>query len=478
MPALVHSLFALARSPQRLALLLAALLTAGATLAQSTQATAPQAAQPATCPPTFAPHIPALAAEQQAALEQLAPLAAACETSAAYHAQRGALLLALQRPTEAAIALEKALLFDPEHPGTQLDYAQALAQTGQRAAARALLRGVLARPDLPAGLRERLAPGLREPAQATDAAVDAAGLLSGAWRWSGQLQAGLGHESNVNNATSSDSLTLILPGGAVTLPLADTERPLASHTRKSAAQAQGVYPLGAGELRLGGALSERKALAHEPASTFWLDASAHYAHPAPGAAAVALGLAAQQLWLASLHAYSSHAVQLRYEPQTPLWGCQWAPQLAQAELRYPASPQLDGVYTHFRLELACASGQGARTLAAYANGQDRARDSARPGADRARQELLLRHERALAGGQLSLWARWHATQDSSPYSPLFGDLKASTHTRWLGLGYWWPAASTGWSYGLELETTSQNSNNSLNNMDNFSAYTGLRWAWQ
>ena len=53
-----------------------------------------------------------------------------CDEQAICQAQRGAQLLAQGRVEEAAVALEKALLLDPNLPGAQLDYAQALAQCG------------------------------------------------------------------------------------------------------------------------------------------------------------------------------------------------------------------------------------------------------------------------------------------------------------------------------------------------------------
>ena len=60
-----------------------------------------------------------------------------CDEQATCQAQRGAQLLAQGRVEEAAIALEKALLLDPNLPGAQLDYAQALAQIGLKGSARA-----------------------------------------------------------------------------------------------------------------------------------------------------------------------------------------------------------------------------------------------------------------------------------------------------------------------------------------------------
>lgn len=58
-----------------------------------------------------------------------------CLEDAAFHAWRGATLLALGRSAEAIEPLERALLHDPDLPGAQLDLAQALAAEGDAASA-------------------------------------------------------------------------------------------------------------------------------------------------------------------------------------------------------------------------------------------------------------------------------------------------------------------------------------------------------
>ena len=71
-----------------------------------------------------------------------------CQRSAPYLAQLGQKLNALGRYSEALDHLERALLFDPNLPQAQLDYAIALAGTGDTLSARLLLDGILAQSDL------------------------------------------------------------------------------------------------------------------------------------------------------------------------------------------------------------------------------------------------------------------------------------------------------------------------------------------
>ena len=62
---------------------------------------------------------PAASAWQPASLEQLAQWAEACDENAFFHAHRGAVLLAQGQTEAAAVALEKALLLNPDLPGAK-----------------------------------------------------------------------------------------------------------------------------------------------------------------------------------------------------------------------------------------------------------------------------------------------------------------------------------------------------------------------
>jgi hypothetical protein len=95
---------------------------------------------------------------------------------------------------------------------------------------------------------------------------------------------------------------------------------------------------------------------------------------------------------------------------------------------------------------------------------------------------MLRHEQIvnmpwlpLLSGQLSASVRYAHTQDKLAYSELLGDLKSSTHRTDLGIGFWAPIVKQ-WYAGINLEATSQRSNNTLFNLKNSGVYVGLRWA--
>jgi hypothetical protein len=99
--------------------------------------------------------------------------------------------------------------------------------------------------------------------------------------------------------------------------------------------------------------------------------------------------------------------------------------------------------------------------------------------------VLLRHEQLVQmpvmplignlSGQLSAWLRHSSSKDKLAFSELLGELKSNTQRSDFGLGYWVPVSKK-WSAGLNIETTSQRSNNTLFNLKNSAVYAGIRWA--
>ena len=423
-------------------------------------------------------------------LLKLSPLAEACDMRADFHAYRGALLLTAGWPQDAATALEKALLLNPELPGAQLDFAQALAQQGQRAEARELVRQVTERgdiqPDLKLWLRDGLAPAAL--AAATTGAARATVPSSGAdhgWTWAGLVQSSLGHETNLASATHTTSLTLYLASGPVEVPLADSERPQAGAAFKVLAAAQGVRPLGDGELRLNVALQGRRAQGQVVADNQLAEGAAAYALPM-GPGIVQGGVGAHSFSQRGVYSYKDQAYSLKYEPFWRLADCKASAALGRTEQRYISSPSLDGNYQHLRLEAGCrpessaAAGPTAETIWGLATGQDTPLSANRPGGIKHRMEAYARHERSLAmplnsvQGTLTAWYRYSRSRDEQVFSGLLGTDPTQTRRHDAGVGYWVPVRS-GWSVGLDVESTSQKSTNTLLNIRNLAVYGGLRW---
>ena len=430
-----------------------------------------------------------------------------CDEQAACQAQKGSQLLAQGRVEEAAVALEKALLLDPNLPGAQLDYAQALALIGLKGSARAMLADVLKRPDIQPNLKLKLAAAQNAPNLATQAPQPS---LGPDWQWSKLGQASIGHETNLNSATFTDSLTLMLSNGPVTIGLADSAKPILGPATKTLLALQGNTRLGAGLLALGelsvsASLSNKNALQADsltglkPERSQTAEAVAKYSLPMIAGAASGqwqFSAGGTHFWLGGLSAYSDEALSLKFnwdrtfEPVPKgLMGlegqsCKLAPFIGQTRQSFPLSGTLNGVYAFARMELLCKA-QNQESQVVLGSGSDKALEASRPGGDKKRMDLLLRHERLVAlpwgpykqvqTGQLSAWLRYAKSADAQIYSELLGDLKTTTHRADWGVGFWVPLDKS-WSAGLNLEATSQRSNNTLFNLKNSGVYAGIRWS--
>ena len=445
-----------------------------------------------------------------ASLEVLASWVEACDDNATYHAHRGSQLLALGQTEAAAIALEKALLLNPELAGAQLDFAQALAQIGLKGSARAILSGVLQRPDIQPQLKAQLS-GATAPSSSNAVNVSSASNSSSSlspWNFSTLAQTAYGRESNLNGATYTDALTLYLSNGPVTLSLSDNAKPQPGMALKTTLAAQAVYKAaGSQELSINAALGSRVGASSADknlgANSQTAEGSFRYSLPmlAGDASGVwQLGASTSDFKLSTASAnqntyqtaYQDRGLQLKYSWDSLGARCKWSPALGSVEQQFPQSMSLNGTYRFARMELLCSdSRQGQLTPGlgqqethfAFGGGQDTAQTSSRPGGNRSRLDLLVRHEQLLTlgvfsanlSGQLTAWLRAASSRDSLPYSELLGDLKSRTIRQDMGLAFWWPIAQN-WSTGLNLEATSQRSNNALFNLKNSTVYFGLRWA--
>ena len=427
-----------------------------------------------------------------------------CDDQATCQAQKGSQLLAQGRVEEAAIALEKALLLDPNLPGAQLDYAQALALIGLKGSARAMLADVLQRPDIQPNLKSKLAGAQNPPSEATQPSPPSE------WQWSKLGQTALGHETNLNSATFTDSLTLMLSNGPVTIGLADSAKPISGPATKTLLAIQGntragVGLLALGELSVSASLSNKNALQTDsltglkPERSQTIEAVVKYSLPMVAGAASGqwqFSAGGTHFRLGGLSAYSDEALNLKFnwdrtfEPipkgLVGLEGqsCKLAPSIGQTRQEFPLSGTLNGVYAFARMEMLCKA-QNQESQLVLGSGSDKALEASRPGGDKKRMDLLMRHERQIAlpwspfkqvqQGQISTWLRYAKSADAQIYSELLGELKTTTHRADWGVGFWAPLDKW-WSVGLNLEATSQRSNNTLFNLKNSGVYAGIRWS--
>jgi hypothetical protein len=192
-----------------------------------------------------------------------------------------------------------------------------------------------------------------------------------------------------------------------------------------------------------------------------------------------LSASGTQFWIGSQTAYLDQGLQLKFAWDSLGRVCKWAPAVGAITQAFPQSASLNGTYLYARMDWVCAASKQQETHLAIGGGQDKAQNLGRPGGNRQRSEVMVRHEHLLAlpalpTAQFSAWLRFAQSKDQQAYSELLGDLKSNTKRADAGLGLWVPVAKN-WSLGLNLEATSQKSNNTLFNLKNSGVYAGLRW---
>ena len=464
----------LARAIRCLPLLVAFSLLVPAAFAQGVQL--PNTAAPSLPSKPLPPLCPSANQWSKLSVEQLAAWAEACDQNAFFHAYLGAQWLAVGQTDAAAVVLEKALLINPDLPGAQLDFAQALAQIGLKGSARAILNEVLQRPDIQPDLKNQLAKAQLEQAQPS-------------WQWQALAQSAYGHESNLNSATYTDTLTLYLSNGPVTLGLTDNAKPVAGGAFKSSVALQGTLR-GAGlqELSVNAAINNKSGAASAGGNNRTAEGALKYTLPVAAGNASGvwqLAVGGTQFWLASQTAHADQGVQLKFNWDTLGAACKAAPSIGASYQKFPQAATLNGTYTYARMDWVCRTSKNQETHLALGGGQDKAQDASRPGGNRARADLMLRHEQYVQmpqmpiignlSGQLTVGLRHASSKDKLAYSELLGELKSNTQRSDFGLGYWVPVSKQ-WSAGLNIETTSQRSNNTLFNLKNSAVYAGIRWA--
>lgn len=157
-----------------------------------------------------------------------------CQDSSAWLAWVGWGLNQSGRYAEAVEYLERSLMLEPDALPVQMDYAIALAGSGDGLASIQLMQNLLQEPLLPAPLRATLAG---------EVARWSAPLPAPGWRHRGYVAARLGYDSHLLNTPDLSSLTLTMPGQSVQLPL-DTRhaRQPGGYTRTDLGWAAGQGP--------------------------------------------------------------------------------------------------------------------------------------------------------------------------------------------------------------------------------------------
>lgn len=381
------------------------------------------------------------------ALEHLLPLLDACLRSAPYFRQLGAAYLAAGQPDAAADAFERALLLEPDHPGTQLDYADALLRMGSHASATPLLQQLLARPDLPTHLR----PVLQAKLEA---------LTQPPQRWLHRWVVGAAAvvDDNLNNAPLSSTLTLTLPQGVVHLPVSPDFRPRAGAALLGQWQWTAVRPDGPAlwavqaDFRYRHHAQAAHRYGQAELAAGWLQAP-----DAPRQWLLRGSVTALQWGGQALYQAARTAVQQQWRLDN---ACR-AGLGGEAEWRhYPGSTTADGTYRGIAVQWQCTHQNYGWQVQVRAGG-DYPHNPTRAGGRYHQQELRTAWNQTSGAWRWSLEYQLAAQQDAAGYSPLLANGQQRhqrRHAVALELSTPLAGPASGWRGYVALDISRQYSN--------------------
>lgn len=407
-----------------------------------------------------------------------------CYIHPVYLARLGHLYNLQQRYTEAVDPLERALLFEPDNPDTQLDYALALAGHGDTASALNLVLALQQHPQLPPTLRQ----GLQKTSQlwASGAgAVPAQGT---------RISAGvrLGHDSNLLGAPNLGSITLTLPTESITLPVDANSRPRPGWFTRTDLRLHHVRVQADGSRwELQAAALQRNSPRLNTANSTQAELQLEHIRPATAARA---GVLAPATWghyaSATLATLQSHAG-TRYTSQGMNAGVELPPAstitghcalrlgLEWQNRQLHSNAVLSGHYAGISSQWGCTLPSGGLywQLTARA-GQDRPHDTTRPGG--AQDQYSLRAHASVASSAATTWlldAEASHSRDATGYSPLLLNYRRRTTSRLTLRAEVQHALTPHVAALVGLEAVAQSASLPLFALHSRGGYAGLRVQW-
>lgn len=397
-----------------------------------------------------------------------------CQRNPAYLAQIGHQLNQQRRYAEALDHLERALLFDPDHLGIQLDYAIALAGSGDLLSSQLLIDAIAAQIDLPPLVRQAVLQAqqkIRQSDVASDSVAQGSDLavrLGANWRY--------GHDSNLLGNPSLTQIELSFPGETITLPLTETNQPRAgSYTRSEARLAMAWRTESGNRWELNTNLSQRQSAVVPESNTQQSDITLEY-NPVPTNGWAAYASASKiQLATASGAQYASHGLALGLQtPNSPdtTDACSARIGLEWQSRQLVSNAILSGTYIGSALTWACTPA-GQQWQLAVKTGWDRPHDAARPGG-----EQIVSSIRAMTYTGQWLWdAELSHIQDTMGYSALLNNNALRSTTRLSTRAEYQHLLGRSWLGALGFEWSAQNSNLPLFTVRNWGPYASVRWVW-
>ena len=407
-----------------------------------------------------------------------------CQRNAPCLARLGQQLNALGRYSEALDHLERALMFDPNLPQAQLDYAIALAGTGDILSAKMLLDGILAQNDLPVDLRLSLQQARQRLANPSVKAVAATADPDQSTGVSVSTSLRQGRDSNLLGTTNIGNLELTFPGEVVVVQLADSNAPRAgSYTRAEAKLELSRQTPGGSRWELAASLMARTSPAVPEANTQQSELVLEYSHPLgqlSGLWGGYLGTTlvnitteggthyASQGMVMGLQAYRRNACSARA-------GLEWQ------NRDLSSNPILSSSYSGLAAQWACSAAGGGQWQISAKAGRDRPQDPERPGGEQSvasvRGIVLWPLSGLQMAGNVLVETELTTSQDTTGYSPLLDRAAVRSSRRTTARLEYQRAMGARLLGTIGAEWSTQDSTLALFRVQSWGPYAALRLLW-
>lgn len=420
-----------------------------------------------------------------AALDALLAQLPQCQHSPEWLVAVGHQLNLAQRYADAADVIERALMLDPGLKGALVDYAVALAGSGDLDAARELLAQVLDDADLPPGLRATLTRQRSMLAQ-----VPGEGQR---WRWSGSAGLRFGYDTNLLGAPDLDSLTLTIGGQLVEVLLDDSYQAVPGSFGQVDAVLSALRTDGTDRYwQVGLNLRARASPALAEADSRLAEFVVEHGRVLPVAGGVPVQVAVAAAGLESgITDYATRTIVVGLDPRWAA-GCDSRVSLEAQWRRYTNDPVLSGRYTGVGVSSACLTALDYRAPAGQdlwsaRVGIDVPDSPERPGGRQLQAQLRWATNQPLSRwrpawrGYVWLDTDFSLQRDASSYSPIIESGRSRTIWR-AGLRFelrvpWVDRGDVVFEPASGVDVVVQRSNIPLFELNSVGPYVALRARW-
>jgi hypothetical protein len=379
--------------------------------------------------------------------------------------QQGRQALEAGRAEQAGLIFERILLEQPWRLGVWMDYALTLQKIGDDDSARAIYQSLLLQ-----NPPENLVPWLKQQAQPNPP------FLAN-WQYGGAIMLLDGHDSNLNRAPDTSSLTLTLPSGVLaTLPLSSASQAIAGTSRLFRLDWQAARQGAAnGDWLVQTTVNLRQAPYNNGQD--YLQSGLGLSHDWSGASsreyrAVAAVQDLQYGGIDIQHTLRAGLYQVQHWKTNALAACSTNFGPEWERLTYPASSELNGQYFGIAADLGCKQSRAWQLLLRV--GIDHAQ-TVRPGGNQQSIDLIGQMGDNLGAGKWIALSELTLLNDATGYSPLLDNNATRNIQRLLfKMEYQRPLGRQLQAVG-NAETFRQNSNLPLFALRGNAAWLGLRY---